>query len=35
MLNGRQHIIVAVGGGNVASEFLAFRLPSDALPSTR
>jgi quinoprotein glucose dehydrogenase len=35
MLNGRQHIIVAVGGGNVSSELLAFRLPSDALPATR
>lgn len=27
MLDGRQHLIVAVGGGNYASELVAFRLP--------
>jgi quinoprotein glucose dehydrogenase len=28
MLNGKQYIIVAVGGGNYAGEYLAFTLPS-------
>jgi quinoprotein glucose dehydrogenase len=28
MLNGKQYIIVAIGGGNYAGELLAFRLPA-------
>ena len=28
MLNGRQYIIVAIGGGNYPGELLAFRLPT-------
>src|SRR5262249_27074303 len=27
MLNGKQYIIVAIGGGNYTGEYLAFRLP--------
>jgi quinoprotein glucose dehydrogenase len=27
MLDGRQYIIVAVGGGNYTSEYIAFALP--------
>jgi quinoprotein glucose dehydrogenase len=27
MLNGKQYIVVAIGGGNYAGELLAFRLP--------
>jgi hypothetical protein len=27
MLNGKQYILVAVSGGNVSGEFLAFALP--------
>jgi predicted glycosyltransferase len=29
MLNGRQYIVVAVGGGGVAGELVAFRLPAN------
>jgi quinoprotein glucose dehydrogenase len=35
MLSGRQYLVVAVGGGNVTGELLAFRLPLEAIPSTR
>ena len=28
MLNGKQHIIVSIGGGGYSSEFIAFRLPN-------
>ena len=28
MLNGKQYIVVAIGGGNYPGELLAFRLPS-------
>jgi quinoprotein glucose dehydrogenase len=28
MLNGRQYIVVAIGGGSYPGELLAFRLPS-------
>ena len=28
MLNGKQYIVVAVGGGDMAAELLAFTLPS-------
>jgi quinoprotein glucose dehydrogenase len=28
MLNGRQHIVIAVGGGNYSGELIAFRLPA-------
>ena len=27
MLNGKQYIVVAIGGGNYPGELLAFRLP--------
>ena len=27
MLNGKQYIVIAIGGGNYPSEFMAFRLP--------
>ena len=30
MLGGQQHIVLAIGGGNYASELIAFRLPKDA-----
>ncbi|HEY5616777.1 MAG TPA: pyrroloquinoline quinone-dependent dehydrogenase [Vicinamibacterales bacterium] len=30
MLNGRQYLIVAIGGGNYSSELVAFRLPREA-----
>jgi hypothetical protein len=26
-VNGRQFIVIAIGGGNYSSEYLAFRLP--------
>jgi quinoprotein glucose dehydrogenase len=29
MLNGRQYIVVAVGGGTYSGEYIAFRLPKD------
>ena len=27
MLNGKQYIVIAIGGGNYPGELLAFRLP--------
>jgi quinoprotein glucose dehydrogenase len=27
MLDGQQYLVVAIGGGNVSAELLAFRLP--------
>ncbi len=27
MLDGQQYIVLAIGGGNYSSEFVAFRLP--------
>ena len=27
MVNGRQYIVVAIGGGNYVGEYVAFRLP--------
>jgi quinoprotein glucose dehydrogenase len=27
LLNGKQHIVVAVSGGNYSAELIAFRLP--------
>ena len=30
MLNGRQYLIVAIGGGNYSGELLAFRVPQEA-----
>jgi quinoprotein glucose dehydrogenase len=30
MLNGRQYIVVAIGGGNYSAELVAFRLPGVA-----
>jgi quinoprotein glucose dehydrogenase len=35
MLRGRQYIVVAVSGGNYGGELLAFRLPEDAIASSR
>jgi quinoprotein glucose dehydrogenase len=32
MLNGRQYIVVAIGGGGVPGELVAFRLPAAATP---
>jgi hypothetical protein len=32
MVDGRQYIIVAVGGGVYTSEYLAFALPQSELP---
>jgi quinoprotein glucose dehydrogenase len=32
MLNGKQYIIVAVGGGTVPGEYIAFRLPGERSP---
>ena len=29
MLDGRQYLVVAIGGGNYSSELVAFRLPND------
>src|ERR1700690_1457057 len=29
MLNGRQYIVIAIGGGTYSSEYIAFRLPKD------
>ena len=27
MLNGKQYIVIAVGGGNYVGEYIAYRLP--------
>ena len=29
MLNGRQYIVLGIGGGDFSSEYIAFRLPKD------
>ncbi len=34
MWNGRQYIIVAISGGNVSGEYVAFSLPERAVPRT-
>jgi quinoprotein glucose dehydrogenase len=34
MLDGRQYIIIAVGGGTYTSEYIAFTLPQSELPKT-
>ena len=34
MVDGRQYIIVAVGGGNYSSEYISFAVPQDMLKST-
>jgi quinoprotein glucose dehydrogenase len=34
MLDGRQYIIVPVGGGNYSSEYIAFALPQSELPKS-
>jgi len=34
LLNGRQYIVVAVGGGGVPGELVAFRLPATPSPTT-
>jgi len=34
MFNGRQYIVVAVGGAGVPGEIVAFRLPATASPTT-
>jgi quinoprotein glucose dehydrogenase len=33
-INGRQHIVVGVSGGNYTGEYIAFRLPASELPRT-
>src|SRR5262249_40215339 len=30
MLNGRQYIVLAIGGGNYVGEYIAFRLPAQS-----
>ena len=36
LVDGKQYIMVAIGGGNSAAEYLAFTLPSgDARPTTQ
>jgi hypothetical protein len=32
MIDGRQFVIVAIGGGNYSSEYVAFALPQSELP---
>jgi hypothetical protein len=34
MMNGRQYVIVAVSGGNVTGEYIAFALPNSEIRST-
>ena len=34
MVDGKQYIVVAVGGGPYSGEYLAFGLPSDVLEQT-
>ena len=34
MVDGRQYIVVAVGGGNYTSEYIAFALPQSELKRT-
>jgi quinoprotein glucose dehydrogenase len=29
MLNGRQYIVLGIGGGDFSSEYIAYRLPRD------
>jgi quinoprotein glucose dehydrogenase len=31
MLNGRQYIVLAIGGGNYSAELVAYALPDDAV----
>ena len=33
-VNGRQHIIVGVSGGNYTGEYISLRLPQTEVPST-
>ena len=35
MLNGQQHLVVAIGGGAYTGELVAFRLPREAMPAGR
>jgi quinoprotein glucose dehydrogenase len=35
MADGRQYIVVAVGGGNYSGEYIAFALPRDARPTSQ
>jgi quinoprotein glucose dehydrogenase len=35
MLGGRQYIVVAIGGRNFTSEFIAFKLPGSEAPAPR
>ena len=35
MVDGKQYIIVAVSGGNYSGEYIAYSLPSTAVPSAR
>ena len=34
-INGRQHIIVGVSGGNYTGEYIALRLPQTEVPATK
>ncbi|MDH4065324.1 MAG: hypothetical protein OEW19_13070, partial [Acidobacteriota bacterium] len=34
MVDGRQHIVVAVGGGTYSSEYIAFALPQSEIKRT-
>ncbi len=34
MMDGKQYIVVAISGGNYSGEYMAFSLPSSAVPST-
>jgi hypothetical protein len=33
-VNGRQHIIVGVSGGNYSGEYISLRLPQTEVPTT-
>ena len=35
MVDGKQYIVVAVSGGNYSGEYIAYSLPSTAVPSPR
>jgi quinoprotein glucose dehydrogenase len=35
MLNGQQHLVVAIGGGAYTGELVAFKLPREAMPAGR
>ena len=35
MLNGRQHLVVSISGGNYSGELVVFKLPEDAAPAAQ